>query len=219
MKWTPKKERYVHTKKSKITTQETISRYGTRTLPCHPYARRWSEPVDLLLALSQAKLNWSLAAVEADNDSATYDMEAQCGAGGTPKSDLLSAHTRLWRWPYARRWSEPVDLPLALSQLNWSLAAVEADNDSATYDMQAQCGAGGQPKSDLLSAHTRLWRWPYARRWSEPVDLPLVLSQTKLNWSLAAVEADNYSATYDMQAQCGAGGMPNSDHLRTHMRL
>ena len=60
---------------------------------------------------------------------------------------------------------------------------------------------------------TRLWRWPYARRWSEPVDLPLALSQTKLNWWLAVVEAKNYSATYDMQAQCGAGGQPKSDFL------
>jgi len=31
---------------------------------------------------------------------------------------------------------------------------VEADNDSTTYDIEAQCGAGGQPKSDLLSTHT-----------------------------------------------------------------
>jgi hypothetical protein len=146
-------------------------------------------------------------------------MEAQCGAGVQPKSDLLSAHTRLWRWPYARRWSEPVDLPLVLSQtnLNWSLSAVEAYNNSATYDMQAQCGACGQPKSDLLSTYTRLWRWPYARRWSEPVDLLLVLSQTNLNWSLSAVKADNESATYDMQAQCGAGGKPKSDLLSAHM--
>ena len=92
-------------------------------------------------------------------DSARYDMVAQCGAGGQPKSDLLSTHMRLWLWPYERRWSEPVALSVVLCQtkLNWSLAAVEADTDSATYDMEAQCGAGGQPKSDLLSTHTRLW--------------------------------------------------------------
>ena len=55
------------------------------------------------------------------------------------------------------QWSEPVDLPFPLCQpiLNCSLAAVEADNDSTTYHMEAQCGAGSQPKSDLLSAHTR----------------------------------------------------------------
>jgi hypothetical protein len=28
------------------------------------------------------------------------------------------------------------------------------------------------------------------RRWSEPVDLPFLLSQTKYNWSLAEVDAD-----------------------------
>jgi len=76
----------------------------------------------------------------------------------SPK-DLLGTHMRLWRWPYARRWSEPVDLRLLLSHTksNWLLAAVEADNDSATHDMEAQCGVGGQPKSDLLSTHMRLW--------------------------------------------------------------
>jgi hypothetical protein len=67
----------------------------TYEVVCHLYARRWSEPVDLPLILSQTKFVWSLAAVEADNDSATYDMEAQCGAGGQPKSDLLSTQTRL----------------------------------------------------------------------------------------------------------------------------
>ena len=46
------------------------------------------------------------------------------------------------------------------------------------------------------------------RRWSEPVDLPLVLSQTKYNWSLAADEVDIHSATYDMVDQCVAGGQP-----------
>jgi hypothetical protein len=46
------------------------------------------------------------------------------------------------------------------------------------------------------------------RVWSEPVDLPLLLSQTKYNWSLAADEADIYSGTYDMVSQCVAGGQP-----------
>jgi hypothetical protein len=49
------------------------------------------------------------------------------------------------------------------------------------------------------------------RRWSEPVDLPLLLSQTKYNWSLAADEVDIDSATHDMVSQCGAGGLPKSD--------
>ena len=51
----------------------------------------------------------------------------------------------------------------------------------------------------------RLWRWPCARQWSEPVDFRLLLSQPKSNWSLAVVEANNDSATQDMEAQCGAG--------------
>ena len=126
---------------------------------------------------------------------------------------------RLWRWPCARQWSEPVDLPFLLSQpkSNWSLAAVEADNDSATHDMEAQCGAGGQPKSDLLGTHMRLWRWPCARQWSEPVDFRLLLSQPKSNWSLAAVEADNDSATQDMEAQCGAGGASPNQTSSVHI--
>jgi hypothetical protein len=43
-------------------------------------------------------------------------------------------------------------------------------------------------------------------RWSEPVDLPFLLSQTKYNWSLAEVDADIDSTTQDMVAQCDAGG-------------
>ncbi len=63
-------------------------------------------------------------------------------------------HMRLWRWPYARRWSESVDLPLVLSQtkLNWSLAVVEEVVDSVTHNMVTQCGAGGQPKLDLIES-------------------------------------------------------------------
>jgi hypothetical protein len=37
---------------------------------------------------------------------------------------------------------------------------------------------------------------------SESVALPLLLSQTKYNWSLAPIEADVDSATHDMVAQC-----------------
>jgi hypothetical protein len=67
--------------------------------------------------------------------------------------------------------------------------------DSVRYDMVAQCGAGGQPKLYFNMTHTRLWRWCYARRNFEPVDLPLLLSQTNYNWSLAPVEAHVDSAT------------------------
>jgi len=68
------------------------------------------------LLLSQTKYNWSLAAVEVDVDSATHDVAAQCEAGGQPKLDLFSTHTRLQYRLQVRQWSEPVDLPLLLSQ-------------------------------------------------------------------------------------------------------
>jgi hypothetical protein len=85
--------------------------------------------------------------------------------------------------------------------------------------MVARCGADGQPKLDLLSAHTRLWYRLWVRRWSEQVELPFVTSQTKYNGSLAPVEADDYSATNDMVARCGADGQPKLDLLSTHTRL
>ena len=120
-----------------------------------------------------------------------------------------------------RTWSEPVDLPFLLSQTkyNRSLAPVEADVDSATNGMVAQCRAGDQQKSDLIRTHTRLYCCGYMRKWSEPVDLPFLLSQTKYNRSLAPVEADVDSATNGMVAQCGAGDLPKSDLIRTHTRL
>ncbi len=40
--------------------------------------------------------------------------------------------------------------------------------------------------------------------------------QTKYNWSLAAVKADVGRTTYDMVAQCGAGGKPTLDLHQTH---
>jgi hypothetical protein len=40
------------------------------------------------------------------------------------------------------------------------------------------------------------------------VDFPLLLSQTKDNWSLALAEADVDSATHDIIAQCGVGDQP-----------
>jgi hypothetical protein len=53
-------------------------------------------------------------------------------------------------------------------------------------------------------------------RRSEPVDLPLLLSQTNYNWSLAPVEANVDSATHDMVAQYGAGDQPQMDLLSTY---
>ena len=52
-----------------------------------------------------------------------------------------------------------VDLCLLLSRtnINRSLAADDNDIDSATHDMAAQCGAGGQPKLHLLRAYTSVW--------------------------------------------------------------
>jgi hypothetical protein len=51
------------------------------------------------------------------------------------------------------------------------------------------------------------------------VDLPLLLSQTNYNWSLAPVEANVDSARVDMVAQCGAGDQPQIDLLSMHTRL
>jgi hypothetical protein len=119
--------------------------------------RRWSEPVDLPLLLSQTKYNCSLALVEDDVDSTRYDMVAQRGVGGKPKLDLLRTHTPLWCCCYVRQWSEPVDIPLLLSQntkYNCSLALVEDNVDSATHDMVAQRVAGGQPILGFFRTHT-----------------------------------------------------------------
>jgi hypothetical protein len=51
------------------------------------------------------------------------------------------------------------------------------------------------------------------------VDLPLLLSQTNYNWSLAPIEANVDRARVDMVAQCGAGGSPNWGLIRTHIRI
>jgi L-arabinose isomerase len=154
-------------------------------------------------------------------DSAAYDKVAQCGDGGQPKFDLLRTHKRLQYRMQVRRWSEPVDFPLLLSQTkyNRSLAPDEADVDSATHDMVAQCGDGGQHKFDLLRTHTRLQYRMQVRRWSEQAAFPLLLFQTKYKRSLAPDEADVDSAAYDMVAQCGAGGQSKFVFLRTHKRL
>jgi hypothetical protein len=88
---------------------------------------------------------------------------------------------------------------------------------NAKHDMVVQCGAGDQPKG---SAHIRgCGIVLYARGWSVPVDLPLLLSQTKHNRSLTAVDADVYSVTHDMRVQCGAGDKPIFDLLSAHTRL
>jgi hypothetical protein len=126
-----------------------------------------------------------------------------------------------------RGWREPVDLPLLSSEpkYKWSLAPVEADVDSATHDMETEteceCGDGGEPTVYLLRTHTRLWCCCSVRRWREPVDLRLLRSQTKYNWSLALVEADVDSATHDMETECGAYayGEPKLDLFKTHTRL
>ena len=46
------------------------------------------------------------------------------------------------------------------------------------------------------------------RRWREPVDLPLLRSQTKYKWSVAPGGADVDSATHDMETERGDGGEP-----------
>jgi hypothetical protein len=97
---------------------------------------------------------------------------------------------------------------------------MQADVDSATHDMVAQCCAeccaGGQSKLDLICTHTRMCCRCYMRRWSEPFDLHFFLSQTKYNWSLSPVDADVERATHDMVAQCGAGGQFKLDLMRRH---
>jgi hypothetical protein len=122
--------------------------------------------------------------------------------------DLLWTHTKLWCCCYVIQRRKPVDFPFLLSQTKyqWSLALVVVDVDSATHDIADQCGAGGQPKLDLLSTHTKLWCCCNVRRWREPVDFPLLLSQTKYQWSLAPVVVDVDSATHDIADQCGADG-------------
>jgi hypothetical protein len=165
---------------------------------CCCFRRRWPEPVDLRFLLSQTKYNRSLAPAEAHVDSATHDMAVQRAAGGQPNSNLIRTYTRLWCCCFRRRWPEPFDLRLLLSQTkyNRSLAPAEAHVDSATHDMAVQRAAGGQPKSNLIRTYTRLWCCCFRRRWPELVDLRLLLSQTKYNRSLAPDDVDLDSATH-----------------------
>jgi hypothetical protein len=58
--------------------------------------RRWSEPDDLPLLLSQTKYVRSLAGVEAKVESAAHDMVVRCGACDQLKLDLLSALMTLY---------------------------------------------------------------------------------------------------------------------------
>jgi hypothetical protein len=51
--------------------------------------RRWFEPLDLPLLLSQTNVNRSPAPAHAHVDSSTQDMVVQCDAGGLHKSDLI----------------------------------------------------------------------------------------------------------------------------------
>ena len=120
-----------------------------------------------------------------------------------------------------RRWTEPLDLPLLRSQNNviWSLALVLVNVDSATHDVVVQRGANPNPNSDLIQTHTRLYCRCYMMRWTEPLDLPLLQSQTNVIWSLALAQVNVDSATHDMVAVSGANPNPNSDLIRTHTRL
>jgi hypothetical protein len=148
-------------------------------------------------------------------------MVAQSGTASKPKLDLIWTHTISWCCCYMCRWTEPVDLPFLRTQTkhDWSLAPAQSHVDSDRYDMAAQCGAGGKLKLDLIRTHTRLWCCCYMCRWTEPVDFPLLLSQTKHNWSLAPAQAHVDSDRHVMVAQCGACGKLKLDLIWTHTRL
>jgi hypothetical protein len=66
---------------------------------------------------------------------------------------------------------------------------------------------------DLLSIHTRLYNHFWARGWPEPVDLPLLLSQTEYNWSQDLVDADADSARLDMVVKFGSCDQLKLSHL------
>ncbi len=68
--------------------------------------------------------------------------------------------------------------------------------ESTTHDVVAKRGAGCKLKLDLIRTYTRLWCCCFRRRWPEPVDLRLLLSQTKYNRSLAPDDVDLDSATH-----------------------
>jgi len=119
-----------------------------------------------------------------------------------------------------RRWAKPVDLPLSLfkTKHNWSLAPAQANMDSArsvTIWRPNVVLAASPNWFGIIRTHTRL-SW---RACAEPVDFPLLLSQTKHNGSIAPAQANMDSARSTMAAQCGAGGQPKLAILSTHKRL
>jgi hypothetical protein len=94
-----------------------------------------------------------------------HDVVAQCGAGSKPTIGPHHNTYEVVESMHIRCWYVPLDSPLILSRTNfiWSNASAEADLDSASHDLVAQCGAGGLSKLDLISAQTTLSRWPYMR--------------------------------------------------------
>jgi hypothetical protein len=58
-----------------------------------------------------------------------------------------------------------------------------------------------------------------AKAWSEAVDLPLLLSQTKHIWSLELFKVDVNSTTHDMAAKFGCCAQPKMDLIRTSTRF
>ena len=158
-------------------------------LSWRPYARWWSEPLDLRLLRFRTKYDRSLASVDGvvDSTTASHNRTASghiwsCRDGPT-RDDGLSRLIYVYYKPEQSR--------LVASICRWS--------GGQRY---------GQSKSDLIRTHMKLsWR-PDERWWSEPLDLRLLQSQWKYDWSLAAVDGDVTSTRYDMAAQCGACGQP-----------
>jgi hypothetical protein len=78
------------------------------------------------------------------------------------------------------------------------------------------CGVGPTQEDGLRRL---IYLCYYPKQRVEPVDLPLLLSQTKYKWTLAVDGADVDSATRDMVAHRGAGVQSKLDLMRTHTRL
>jgi hypothetical protein len=81
--------------------------------------------------------------------------------------------------------------------------------DSATHDMAAQCGDGGEPKLYLFTTQTSFFDSPTR---VVGVNLLYKRSQTKCNWSLVPVDAGVDSATHDMVVL----GCLFGPHVRIH---
>jgi hypothetical protein len=120
---------------------------------------RYSHPLELPLLLSQTKHNWSLVPVKAMwtvLDTIWLPNVAWClqpAQIGLQQDTYEVAVTDIHKITDAQ-----VNLRLLLShtKYHWSPAPVEKDVDSARYNIVDQCGAGDQPKLDLLRTHTRL---------------------------------------------------------------